>query len=87
MDNFNQFTYVDIFTWSETRCSYINRLSNGMRKCEQGENYKEELLVKVLSPSRQHKGIIEPVHYAFRTKEVLHDEVHKNMYQKRAASK
>ena len=54
------------------RC-LIKRLSNGMKKCEQGE---EELLVKVFSPLSHHEGITGPVHAAsaFRTMEVLHDE-------------
>ena len=38
----------------------INRLSNVIKNCKQGE----ELLVKVLSPSRHHEDITGPVHAA-----------------------
>ena len=63
--------YVDIFLKfyiASDEMLLINRLSNRMKKCEQRE---EELLVKVLSPLRHHKGIIGAVHTAsaFRTME------------------
>ena len=55
----------------------IKRLSNGMKKCEQGE----ELLVKVLSPSRHHEDIIGPVHAANASEQwrccMMKIEVHK----------
>ena len=74
MDNFNQFTLVDIFKKFyivRDEVFLIHRLSNRMKKCERGEKYKEELLVKVLSPSRHPKGINGPVDAAsvFRTME------------------
>ena len=51
MDNFNKFTYVDILKScipiGRDKVLLINRLSNGMKKCKQGQ---EELLVRVLSP-------------------------------------
>ena len=56
--------YVDIFLKyyiASDEMLLINRLSNRMKKCEQRE---EELLVKVLSPLRHHKGIIGAVHTA-----------------------
>ena len=68
------------------RC-LINRLSNEMKKCEQGE----ELLVKVLSLSRHHEGITGPAHTASASEQWRHCtmnmEVHINMHQRRAASK
>ena len=75
MDNFNQFTYVGIFLKFyivSDEMLLINRLSNVIKNCKQGE----ELLVKVLSPSRHHEDITGPVDAAnaFWTKEVLHDE-------------
>ena len=46
----------------------IHRLSNGIKKYQIGEKYKEELLIKVFSPLR-HKSITGPVDAAsaFRT--------------------
>ena len=54
---------------SQDEVFLIHRLSNGMKKYQIEEKYKEELLIKVFSPLRHPKSITGPADAAnaFRT--------------------
>ena len=58
MDNFNKFTYVDILKScipiGRDKVLLINRLSNGMKKCEQGEELLGKGAFTIKAPRGHH---------------------------------